>query len=74
MVSVLPSAYQVADSVEEVVGERECDSKFGREDRGAAELHRLKRRESVPEIPLGRQRKNRGSWRDKIIFGLSTGT
>ena len=49
----------MADSVEEVVGERERDGKFGREDRSASELHRLQRRESVPEIPLGRQRKNR---------------
>ena len=58
--------HQVADSVEKVVSERERDGKFGREDRGAAELHRLQRREGVPEIPLCRQRKNRGSWRDKI--------
>ena len=67
-------AYQVADSVEEVVGERESDGKFGREDRGTAELHRLKCCESVPEIPLGRQRKDRSSWRNKIIcqIGLPT--
>ena len=51
----------MTDPVEEVVCEGERDGEFRCEYRRAAKLHRLQRREGVPEIPLCRQRQDRGS-------------
>ena len=49
------------DSIEEVESEGERDGEFGREYRGASELHRLQSCQGVAEVPLGGERQDRGS-------------